>query len=116
MSDILYYQFQLNSFSLNITEKNILKLNSFILKSGFHHITSLRLSTILNELSNDSLITKQQYLLGIEKLLLGNYLSPNDRKECTELLLLIFDSYDRTESRVVDVIDLICGLSILCEG
>jgi hypothetical protein len=115
-SDPLCYQFQLgNNYSLNISESNITVLNNFILKSGFHHITALRISSIFSELSNDGLLTKQQFDYGVEKLW-SSYHSRDERVECSLTLSSIFYTFDRSGSGVVDVIDLICGLSVLCEG
>jgi hypothetical protein len=115
-NDPLCYQFQLGkNHSLNISESSITALNLFILKSGFHHITALRVSSIFSELSNDGLLTKQQFDHGVEKLW-SSYHSQNQRMECSFTLSSIFYTFDRSGSGVVDVIDLICGLSVLCEG
>jgi hypothetical protein len=114
--DSLCYQFELGkNYSLNITESNIRVLNNFILKSGFHHITALRVSSIFSELASDGLLTKDQFDFGVDQLF-SSFHSKDERIECSLILSSIFYTFDRSDSGVVDVIDLICGLSILCEG
>ena len=115
ITDSLCYQFQLNNFSLNITESTINALNRFIIKSGFLNLQLNDVSDVLFEMSKDGLLTKNQFDEGMKYLLPDN-ISEVDRVGCMMILSSIFYTFDRTDSDAVDVIDLICGLAVICNG
>ena len=116
MSEVLCYQFQLNKFTLNITESTIQNLNNFVLRTGFHQIQLQSASKIIRAMSRDGLLTKTQFDSAMERLLVKAALSDKDRIECSMTLSSIFYSFDRTDSDVVDALDLIAGIAVLCEG
>ncbi len=114
-SQSLCYQFQLNHFSLNITESTIIALNRFIIKSGFHNLQLNTVSDVLQHLSKDGLLTKTQFDEGM-KYLISDDIPEVDKVGCLMILSSIFYTFDRTDSDVVDVTDLICGLAVICNG
>jgi hypothetical protein len=114
-SESLCYQFQLNHFSLNITESTINALNRFIIKSGFLNLQLNTVSEVLFHLSKDGLLTKSQFDEGM-KYLLSDDISEVDKVGCMMILSSIFYTFDRTDSDAVDVTDLVCGLAVICNG
>ena len=116
MEEQICYQFQLNKFSLNITETTIRVLNNFIVKSGFHRASLETVVRVLSEDANDGLLTKRQYDKNVEKIMSINDISEVDKVGCTMTLSSIFRALDRTDSNVVDVVDLRCGITVLCDG
>ena len=116
MEEQLCYQFQLNKFSLNITESTIRVLNNFILKSGFHRLPLKGVAKVVSEHASDGLLTKSQFDSSIEKILSISDISEVDKVGCAMTLSSIFYAFDRTDSNVVDVVDLMCGIAVLCDG
>lgn len=114
-SESLCYQFQLNHFSLNITESTINALNRFIIKSGFLNLQLNTVSDVLFHLSKDGLLTKNHFDEGM-KYLLSDDISEVDKVGCLMILSSIFYTFDRTDSDAVDVTDLVCGLAVICNG
>jgi Ca2+-binding EF-hand superfamily protein len=114
-SESLCYQFQLNHFSLNITESTINALNRFIIKSGFLNLQLNTVSEVLFHLSKDGLLTKSHFDKGM-KYLLTDDISEVDKVGCLMILSSIFYTFDRTDSDAVDVTDLVCGLAVICNG
>ena len=114
-SESLCYQFQLNHFTLNITESTIHALNRFIIQSGFLNLQLNTVSEVLSHLSKDGLLTKSQFDEGM-KYLLSDDLSEVDKVGCLMILSSIFYTFDRTDSDAVDVTDLVCGLAVICNG
>mmetsp|Transcript_15092 Transcript_15092/g.25007 ORF Transcript_15092/g.25007 Transcript_15092/m.25007 type:complete len:815 (-) Transcript_15092:3254-5698(-) len=114
-SEALCYQFQLNHFSLNITESTINALNRFIIKSGFLNLQLNTVSEVLFHLSKDGLLTKGNFDEGM-KYLLSDDISEVDKVGCMMILSSIFYTFDRTDSDAVDVTDLVCGLAVICNG
>merc|ERR1712216_794163 len=70
---------------------------------------------VLQHLSKDGLLTKSQFDDGM-KYLLSDDVSEADRVGCLMILSSIFYTFDRTDSDAVDVVDLICGLAVICNG
>jgi Ca2+-binding EF-hand superfamily protein len=116
MEEQLCYQFQLNQFSLNITETTIRVLNNFILKSGFHKLPLKGVARVFNDSARDGLITKSQFDACILKILSLSDISEVDKVGCAMTLSSVFYAFDRTDSNVVDIVDLICGIAVLCDG
>lgn len=120
MSDLngnaLCYRFQLNNFTLDITDNTVQAVNDFIVTSGLHTVELAMLADALFMEAVDGLITKDQYDAALENLLQFSSLNEADERLCVSALSSIYYAFDRTDSDVVDALELICGLAVLCKG
>jgi hypothetical protein len=117
MSDSkICYQFPLNGFILNITDTTITTLNEFVVKTGFYNLSLTTISDIIQKYSDDGLLTKTQYDIAISELLRFSKLNEIDHINASMMLSSIFYAFDRTDSDIIDTIELICGLAVICDG
>ena len=112
----LCYRFQLNNFTLDITDNTVQAVNDFVVTSGLHTVELANLADALFMEAVDGLITKDQYDVALENLLQFTSMNEADERLCISALSSIYYAFDRTDSDVVDALEIVCGLSVLCRG
>eukprot|EP01041_Mallomonas_annulata_P011792 gene11792-24708_t len=109
------YRFALTSnYVLVMSPLTISIVNNMVMATDIHHSALEDISNALLDLAVDGLLEKRSFDLFVEEL--SNNLSLEDKRTCLSLFERIFSSFDRSASHVVDVVELACGLSVLCEG
>ena len=71
---------------------------------------------LLTNFSTDGLLEKKQYQMFLKELIHLDIFTEQDDINSSAMFSMIFDSFDRSECQVVDVVELACGFSILCQG
>jgi len=66
----------------------------------------------LKALAQDGKLSREQFVTGYARLLQGHSLEVPSK----EVQNAVFDLFDRDDNNVVDMMELICGISLLCSG
>jgi hypothetical protein len=107
----------MHNFRLDITSETVAEVTRLVLGTGLYMVPPDRLYAVISKHAVDGLLTKEQYDHAVRELIpLMDSLSNHDRRTFSVVLSTIFYSFDRTETFVVDALELCCGLSVLCQG
>lgn len=111
------YRFDINSFRLDISSDAVAAVSRLVLGTGLWAVPPERLHSVVSKHAVDGLLTKEQYDAAVRELVpLTDGLSVEDRRQFALTLSTLFYSFDRTETFVVDALELCCGFSVLCQG
>lgn len=99
---------------MEISTYTVSLLNDFVMNTGFYKTELEDIYDILLPISVDGLLEKHYFHQFVRSR--TDKLSMADKSMCNLLLTKIFDAFDRSGSEVVDLVDLACGFSVLCEG
>jgi Ca2+-binding EF-hand superfamily protein len=84
---------------------------------GTQRIEPEDLAIIVTEYSDDGLLSKQAFDRCMRKLKSSRTFSSEEEKtDCSRALSTLYYGFDRAETELVDVAELVCGFAILCKG
>lgn len=118
-------RFDLDGVPLVVTESTVANVTEVISRTGLHTMSIEQLYDSLMSFSHDGIITIDDYNTFVHNLISKKINSatsaaaPADPRSYTrtaKALLALFRNFDRTDSGCVDAVELISGLSVLCEG
>ena len=118
MESKICYRFEINQFKLDISRETVDSLSNLVVKTGLKDLTLNRLYDVISKHSVDGLLSKDQYDSVLRELIQsrGRGLTAEERRDFAMILSTLFFAFDRTETNVVDAIELCCGFSVLCSG
>jgi Ca2+-binding EF-hand superfamily protein len=111
MDSILFF-FTLDDYDLVIKKSAVDSINNLVISTGIHELSLDILYEGLSSRSEQGLIEKNNFMNFFNEI----FESSNEFDDFTIILDTIFCSFDRNNSGCVDMIELVCGLSVLCEG
>lgn len=111
MDNILFF-FTLDDYDLIIKKSAVDSINNLVISTGIHELSLDVLYEGLCSRSEQGLIEKNNFMNFFNEI----FESSNEFDDFTIILDSIFDSFDRNNSGCVDMVELVCGLSVLCEG
>ena len=106
------FQFSVGDFVFLFDRLTIEDLSLFVGRTCLHEVAVEELFKSISRYANtgSGLLTKRNYRGWISTL-------PSSLEKDDYLMLEnIFDAFDRNQTGVVDIVDLACGLSVLCRG
>ena len=116
MENPVCYRFEINTFKLDITVDVVESLSRLVVRTGLKDVSLNRLFNVFTKFSSDGLLTKEQYDSAVRQLIPSGGLTAEEKKEFALVLSTLFFAFDRTETNVVDAVELCCGFSVLCAG
>jgi len=108
---VLLFRFAVDNFVFQFDQDRVDKLSAFLNRSGLANLT---VNDVFDGLAryaaSTGLIQRSGFGQWLAKL--SESLTDND----VRLFESMFDAFDRSDSGVVDIVELVCGLSVLCSG